>query len=68
MTNRSIKIHAVGFDPPILIGPEREAITVWMEAVFNRKKGEYFSHSEFGTSIVPDSNKMVRCSNITMMD
>jgi hypothetical protein len=38
-----------------------------MEVIFDRKKGQYFSHTEFGIAIVPDSDEMVRCNTTAMM-
>ena len=60
-------MSAAGFSPPLQIGSERQPGTIWMEVMFDRKKGQHFAHSNFGTAIVPDSDEMVRCSNIGMI-
>ena len=40
LTNRSIKLSAAGFSPPLQIGSERQPGTIWMEVMFDRKKGQ----------------------------
>ena len=65
--NVRIRIDAAGFKPAIGIGPKRKPATIWMEVIFDRKKGQYYSHTEFGIAIVPNSDEMVRCSTTAMM-
>ena len=38
-----------------------------MEVSFKRKKGEYFACYDFGTSITPDSDQMVRIGTLAMI-
>ena len=37
-----------------------------MQVTFKRKKGEYFAHYAFGTSITPDSDQMLRIGTLAL--
>ena len=38
-----------------------------MQVTFKRKKGEYFAHYAFGTSITPDSDQMLRIGTLALL-
>ena len=38
-----------------------------MEVTFRRKKGEYYAKYEFGTSLTPDSDQMMRIGTLAMV-